>query len=149
MRSLYLAAGAAAAAVLGAWLLVFKPRMELAATQLDPAQAALAAAGLRDLERLATIDRQAEQLAAVLENEVRNRELLAQISKQGRAHSAALQELKRNDKAILEYLDQPVPADLGRLYQRTGGTDPAAYRQPAAVPADALPAAGPASAAGE
>lgn len=149
MRSLYLSAGAALAAVLAAWLLAFKPRIELAAVQLDTAHQQLAAAGLLDMERLAVIEAQAGQLAAVLENELKNRQLLAEIEMRGRAHSAALQELKRNDKTILDYLHQPVPADLGRLYQRTGGTDPATYRQPPAVSADALPAAGPAAAAGE
>lgn len=139
----------ALAAIALAWWLAFQPRLELAATNLDRTQKQLDAARQLDADRVSVIRAQAGQLALVLQNELKNRELLAQIASQGRAQNAALQELKRNDKAILEYLDQPVPVGLGRLYQRTAGTDPAAYRQQADVPADALPASGPASPAGE
>lgn len=139
MRSLALNAAAALAAVALAWWLAFQPRIDLQATQLEHALQQLAAAGLLDQQRLATIDQQAEQLAAALENEQRNRALLTEISNQSRAHSAALQELKRNDQTVMDYLHQPVPADLGRLYQRTATADPAAYRQSAQVPIDGLP----------
>lgn len=149
MRSLALYAAVAVAAVLLAWWLAFQPRMELASTQLDHAYQQLAAAGLLDTERVAVIEAQADQLANVLLAEQHNRQLLAQIATQGRVHSEALQELKRNDKTILDYLDQPVPADLGRLYQRAATTDPATYRQPPQVPADTLPTAGTQSPAGE
>lgn len=149
MRSLALYAAVAVTAVLLAWWLIFQPRMELASTQLDHAHQQLADAGLRDMERVAVIDAQADQLANVLLAEQHNRQLLAQLATQGRAHSEALQELKRNDKTILDYLDQPVPADLGRLYQRAATTDPATYRQPPQVPADTLPTAGTQSPAGE
>lgn len=139
--------GLAAAALM--WWLAAMPRLELAATQLDHAQQQIADARQLDDDRVAVIEAQAGQLALVLQNELKNRELLAQIASQGRAQSAALQELKRNDKTILEYLDQPVPTDLGRLYQRAGGTDPAAYRQQAAVRSGTLPATESPSPAGE
>lgn len=149
MRSFYLYAGTSVAAVALAWLLVITPRLELAAVQLQHAEQQLEQARQLDSERTAVIQAQAGQLAAVLLNEKQNRELLGQIANQGRAHAAALQELKNNDESIMEYLAEPVPAQLGRLYQRSAGTDPGAYRQPADVPADALPASGPASPAGE
>lgn len=149
MRSLAMNVAVALAAIALTWWLAFQPRLELAATNLDRTQQQLDAARQLDADRVSVIRAQAGQLALVLQNELKNRELLAQIASQGRAQSAALQELKRNDKAILEYLDQPVPADLGRLYQRAGGADPAAYRQQADVRTDALPSASKASAAGE
>lgn len=139
----------ALAAIALAWWLAFQPRLELAAAHLGHTQQQLDAARQLDADRVSVIRAQAGQLALVLQNELKNRELLAQIASQGRTQAAALQELKRNDKTILDYLDQPVPAGLGRLYRRDAGTDPAAYRQPAQVPADALPAAGQTRAAGE
>ena len=145
MRSLYLPAGAAVLAVALAWLLVFSPRLELASTQLDHALQQLAAAGLQDIQRMAVIEAQAEQLASVLLAEQQNRALLAQLASQGRAHTQALQELKRHDEKIIDYLRQPVPAELGRLYQRPETTDPAGYRKQAGLPAGTVP---PASTAG-
>ena len=149
MRSLYVTLAAVVVAVAAAWQFAFQPRLELASSQLDHAYQQLAASGLLDRERVAVIEVQAEQLSVLLENEIRNRELLAQIAHQGRAHSAALQELKHNDKQIMDYLDQPVPVELGRLYQRTATTDPGAYRQSAKVPTDVVPASGASNATGE
>lgn len=57
-------------------------------------------------------------------------------------------ELKRNDKAITDYLNSSVPAALGMLYARPDTTDPAAYRAPAAgmqlgpMPSTGTPATG-------
>lgn len=59
-----------------------------------------------------------------------------------------LSELKRNDKAIADYLGLPVPAAIGLRYARPETTDPAAYRaaatsvQPGAVPPAGSSAAG-------
>lgn len=59
-----------------------------------------------------------------------------------------LSELKRNDKAIFDYLGSPVPVAIGLRYARPETTDPAAYRAAAAgVQPGAVPPAG-ASAAG-
>lgn len=60
-----------------------------------------------------------------------------------------LAELKRNDKAITDYLGGLVPAALGLRYARPETTDPAAYRasassvQPGAVSPAGASAAGP------
>jgi len=139
--SLYVMAASAGAAAL--WLLVAAPRIELAQVQLDNALARIESAERLDAERIAVIQAQAGQLSNALVAELKNRELLAQIASQNREHAAALQELKRNDKAITDYLHQPVPAGLGRLYQRTETTDPAAYRQQPEVSADSVRDAGP------
>lgn len=123
------------------WWLVAAPRIELAQTHLDHAQQQLIAAGLLDQERVAIIEAQSQQLAGVLAAELKNRELLQALANQSRAQSQALEELKRNDETVAEYLRAPVPASLGRLYQRAETTDPGAYRQSPAVRADSLPAA--------
>ena len=128
------------------WWLIASPRIELAQTHLDRAQQQLAAAGLLDQERVAIIEAQSQQLAGVLAAELKNRELLQALANQSRAQSQALEELKRNDETIAEYLRAPVPASLGRLYQRTATTDPSAYRQSPQVRADSVPAASTASA---
>lgn len=123
------------------WWLVAAPRIELAQTHLDHAQQQLAAAGLLDQERVAIIEVQSQQLAGVLAAELKNRELLQALANQSSAQSLALEDLKRNDETITEYLRAPVPASLGRLYQRTATTDPSAYRQPPEVRADPVPTA--------
>ncbi|MDY0208066.1 MAG: hypothetical protein RBR82_15805 [Pseudomonas sp.] len=124
------------------WWLVAAPRIELAQTQLDNAQQQLTAAGLLDQERVAIIEAQSQQLAGVLAAELKNRELLQALANQSRAQSQALEELKRNDETIAEYLRAPVPASLGRLYQRGATTNPSAYRQQTEVRADSVPVAG-------
>ncbi|NLY16662.1 MAG: hypothetical protein GXZ05_09850 [Gammaproteobacteria bacterium] len=143
MRNLSLYALVAVSAAIGLWLLAAAPRIELAQTQLDNALARIESAERLDAERIAVIEAQAGQLSNLLVAETKNRELLAQIASQGRAHTQALQELKRHDAQIIDYLRQPVPADLGRLYQRTETTDPASYRKQVGLPADSVRAAGP------
>lgn len=142
MRKLSLYALAALAGAAALWLLVAAPRIDLAQERLANAQEKIKAAELLDENRLAVIQAQAGQLSNMLQAETKNRELLAQLASQSRAHTAALQELKRNDATITEYLRSPVPAGLGRLYQRTETADPAAYRQPPSVPADSVRDAG-------
>lgn len=141
MRSLYTYVASAAAAVAAAWWLVFSPRLELANAQLAHADQQLADAQRLDAERVTIIKAQTDQLGRVLLAEQQNRELLAQIASLGRAHTRAIQELKKNDEKIVDYLRQPVPVGIGRLYQRAETTDPSAYRQPADVPADSVSAA--------
>lgn len=127
------------------WWLIASPRIELAQTHLDNAQQKLAAAGQLDQERVAIIEAQSQQLAGVLAAELKNRELLQALANQSRAQSQALEELKRNDETIAEYLRAPVPASLGRLYQRAATTDPSAYRQSPKVRTGPVPAASAAS----
>lgn len=145
MRSLWMYAAAASAAVALAWWLVFQPRINLSRTQLEHTQQQLADMRALDVQRVEVINAQNKQLSAVLINEQRNRELLAQINSQSRAQTQALTELKRNDKKIMDYLDQPVPAELGRLYQRSETTNPVKYRQPPNVRTDLVPTTGTAS----
>lgn len=146
MRNLSLYAMAASAGAAALWLLVAAPRIDLAQERLDSALARIESAERLDAERIAVIQAQAGQLSNVLVAETKNRELLAQIASQGRVHAQALQELKRNDETIAEYLRAPVPAGLGRLYQRTETTDPSGYRSQTGVPADSVLAAGTADA---
>lgn len=129
------------------WWLVAMPRIQLA--ELSAVTAAAKAVELQQLDdqRVSLIQNQQLQILEITENERRNRELLQTIAGQSRAQSRALEELKRNDETIAEYLRSPVPADLGRLYQRAATTDPGAYRQSPDVLADPVPAASPASSA--
>ncbi len=124
---LYIAAALAIAAA--TWWLIALPRIELA--ELNHATAAAKVTELQQLDdqRVALIQNQQLQILEITENERRNRELLQTIAGQSRAQSRALEELKRNDETIAEYLRSPVPAGLGRLYQRAATTDPSAYRQ--------------------
>ena len=145
MQRLIIYAAAALVAAAATWWLIALPRIELAQTQLDHAHQQLAAAGLLDRERVAVIESQSEQLAGVLIAELKNRELLQTLTNQSRAQSQALEELKRNDETIAEYLRAPVPASIGRLYQRTAKTDPSTYRQQTEVRAGPVPAASKAS----
>lgn len=141
MRSFYLSLMVAAAAVSAAWFLVFTPRLELANTKLSQTTERLEEARQLDEQRVSTIQAQADQLALVLIAEKQNRETLALIARQGQAQARALQELKNHDQEIADYLRLAVPADIGRLYQRTETADPSAYRQPPQVPINSLPAA--------
>lgn len=135
----YTAAALAIAAL--TWWLVAMPRIELAQAHLEHAHQQLAAAGLLDMERVAVIEAQAEQLTGALVAEIKNRELLQALTIQSREQSRTLEELKRNDETIAEYLRTAVPADLGRLYERTATTNPRDYRKPLEVRTDPVPAA--------
>ena len=130
------------AAVLASWLawsLIASPRIELAETKLEHAEQLSA-------ERLQVINGLSGQLSKALILEQQNRETLAQIAQQSRAHNQALEELKRNDKTIFDYLREPVPAELGRLYQRPETADPSRYRAAQDVPVDTVPASSTSSA---
>lgn len=142
MRSLIFYVLAALLAGWLVWSLIASPRIELAQDRLASAQEKIKAAEQLDENRLAVIQAQAGQLSNMLQAETKNRELLAQLASQSRAHTAALQELKRNDATITEYLRSPVPAALGRLYQRPETADPSRYRAAKAVSADTVHASG-------
>lgn len=132
----------AAITVAALWFLVAAPRIDLAELNHSIATERVAALELLDEQRINLIQYQQLQILEITENERRNRELLQTIAGQGRAQSRALEELKRNDETIAEYLRGAVPADIGRLYQRTETTDPGTYRQSPSVPADAVRSAG-------
>lgn len=57
-----------------------------------------------------------------------------------------LDEMKRNDKAVADYLGGHVPVALGLRYARPETTDPVAWRAAASVQPGAVPVAGPAAA---
>lgn len=69
---------------------------------------------------------------------------------QGDQINRSLMELKRNDKAVADYLALPVPAGLGMRYARPATTDPLAWRaapaaagvQPDPVPTASAPGGG-------
>ena len=122
------------------WLLIATPRIKLAELNHSIATERVAELQRLDVERVELIRDQQLQILEITENERRNRELLQTIAGQSRAQSRALEELKRNDETIAEYLRSPVPADIGRLYQRTATAEPGTYRQPPEVRAGAVPA---------
>lgn len=142
MQRLIIYAVAALAAAALTWWLIALPRIELAELNHSIATERVATLELLSEQRVDLIRDQQLQIIEITENEKRNRELLQAIAQQGRAQSNAIEELKRNDETIADYLRGAVPADLGRLYQRTGGTDPSAYRQPPEVLADTVRSAG-------
>lgn len=136
----------AAVTALVIWFLVAVPRIELAELGQAIADTKVLELQRLDVERVALIQNQQLQILEITENERRNRELLQTIAGQSRAQSRALEELKRNDETIAEYLRSPVPADLGRLYQRAETTDPSAYRQQTEVRTGPVPASSASSA---
>lgn len=82
------------------------------------------------ITRLGAIERGTQQLRTTVQG-------------QGEQINRNLLELKRNDKAVADYLALPVPAALGVRYARPASTDPAAWRAAAAagVRPDSVPAA--------
>lgn len=147
MQRLIIYAGAVLAVAALTWWLIASPRIELAELNHTIATDRVAELERLDDQRVELIKHQQSQIIETQENERRNRELLQTIAGQSRAQSRALEELKRNDETIAEYLRSPVPADLGRLYERTETTDTSAYRQPPELRANSVPASSKASAA--
>lgn len=86
------------------------------------------------ITRLTAIERGTQQLRTAVQG-------------QGEQINRNLLELKRNDKAVADYLALPVPAALGVRYARPASTDPVAWRTSAAagVQPDPVPAASPPS----
>ncbi len=120
------------------WWLVAVPRIELAELGQATADTKVIELQLLNDQRTDLIRDQQLQILDITENERRNRELLQTIAGQSRAQSRALKELQQNDQTIADYLRTGVPADLGRLYQRTATTDPSTYRQPSSMPANTV-----------
>lgn len=69
-----------------------------------------------------------------------------ELGRNGVKLDRAIQEVKENDQAVRDYLAQPVPDALGRLFVRPATTDPTLYRSPylesGAVQPGSVPAAG-------
>ena len=145
MQRMIIYAGAALAVAALTWWLIAVPRIELAELNHTIATDRVAELERLDDQRVELIRDQQLQILEITENERRNRELLQTIAGQSRAQSRALEELKRNDETIAEYLRSPVPADIGRLYQRAATTGPGAYRQQTEVRTGPVPAASKAS----
>ena len=118
------------------------PRIDLQAQRADRAELSLA-----DAERMVDLQagvlaEQQRQIGQVTELDRQMRELTRDINQNAAAQAAAIEELKRHDPAVADYLHAPVPAALGRLYERPETTDPRAYRMPTGVPAGGVPVAG-------
>lgn len=125
------------------------PRIDLQAQRADRAELSLA-----DAERMVDLQagvlaEQQRQIGQVTELDRQFRKLTQDIHQNVAAQAAAIEELKRHDPAIADYLRDPVPAALGRLYERPETTDPRAYRMPTGVPTDTVPVAGAAGGAGQ
>lgn len=118
------------------------PRIELQAQRAGHAEADLAGAqALVDLQA-GVLEQQQKMLGQLAEVD-RQIKLLGQtITRNATAQAVAIEELKRNDEETRVYLAGPVPAALGRLYERPETTDPAAYHAPAGVQPSAVRAAG-------
>lgn len=115
------------------------PRIDLQAERADRAEQSLT-----DAERMINLQagvlaEQQRQIGQVTELDRQFRELTQDIHQNAAAQAAAIEELKRHDPAIADYLRDPVPAALGRLYERPETTDPRAYRVPTGVPAGGVP----------
>lgn len=117
----------------------------------DAAQAAVAA----QVERLAEQAEQLRQVQAIagrlvdLQDQVaavasESRALQVTLTKQSAQRRAEFLELLKNDQATRDWLALSVPAAVGVRYARPDTDDPAAWRDPARVPAGGVPAAGPA-----
>lgn len=118
------------------------PRIELADERASRAEENLGNAHSLIEEQaaeLATAQSRIEKINAI---EQQMAALRQTISKNDAAQRLAVEELKKNDATVATYLAGLVPPALGRLYQRTETTDPAAYGVPAGVLADPVPAAG-------
>jgi LysB family phage lysis regulatory protein len=125
------------------------PRIDRQADRADRAETSLA-----DAERMISLQagvlaEQQRQIGQVTELDRQFRKLTQNIHQNAADHAAAIEELKRHDQEVADYLRSPVPAALGRLYERPETTDPRAYCMPTGVPAGGVPAAGAASAAAE
>lgn len=125
------------------------PRIDRQADRADRAETSLA-----DAERMISLQagvlaEQQRQTGQVTELDRQFRKLTQDIHQNAAAQAAAIKVLKRHDQEVADYLRTPVPAALGRLYERPETIDPAAYRGTTELPVDALPAAGPADASGE
>lgn len=125
------------------------PRIAIEARRADTAQAELGKAEQMIELQAGVLAQQQKTLGDLAEIERRMQQLGQLVARNHAAQAAALAELKRNDKAVADYLTGAVPAALGRLYERPETTDPAAYTAPPGVQPGAVPPTVPASGAGQ
>jgi len=118
------------------------PRIDLQAQRAEVAATAASAAQQMVELQAGVLAEQQRQIGAIDEIHKGMRLLEQAVSTNARAQSAAFEELRRNDQAVAEYLRRPVPAGLGRLYERPATTDPGAYRGASVLPAGGVSAAG-------
>jgi ABC-type phosphate transport system auxiliary subunit len=116
------------------------PRIDIEAQRADTAKADLAQAEQLIELQAGVLAQQQKTLGDLAELERRLQLLGQAVDRNRAAQVAAFAELKRNDKAVADYLAGAVPAALGRLYERPETTDPAAYTAPAGVQPSAVPA---------
>ncbi|QIE84982.1 hypothetical protein [Pseudomonas nitroreducens] len=129
------------------WVLV--PRIDLQVQRAVAAEAAASEAQKMVELQAGVLAEQQRQIGAVDEIHKRMRLLEQAVSTNAKAQSAAFEELRRNDQAVAEYLRGPVPAGLGRLYERPATTDPGTYRSPSVLSIGGVPASGPSGSAGQ
>lgn len=117
------------------------PRIDIETQRADTAQADLAQAQQLIELQAGVLEQQQKTLGDLADLERRLLLLGQAVDRNRAAQAAAFAELKRNDKAVADYLAGAVPAALGRLYERPETTDPAAYTAPAGMQPGAVPAA--------
>lgn len=118
------------------------PRIDLQAQRADRAELSFDdAQRMIDLQA-GVLAEQQRQMGQMTELDRQFRQLTQDIHQNAAAQAAAIEELKRHDQAVADYLRNPVPTALGRLYERPETTDPGAYRMPAGVPAGGMPVTG-------
>lgn len=125
------------------------PRIDHQADRADRAEQSLSdAEGMINLQA-GVLAEQQRQIGQVTELDRQFRKLTQDIHRNAAAQAAAIEEMKRHDQEVADYLRNPVPAALGRLYERPETSDPRAYRMPTGVPTDTVPVAGAAGGAGQ
>ncbi|MFT0213515.1 hypothetical protein VQ643_13060 [Pseudomonas sp. F1_0610] len=123
--------GSAGLVVLGALLLWFgfaSPRLDLIAQQLDTAQVEVRKLEVEQDKALAELDFKREQLRETVAATEQFIKLQQQLDKQDRQQRQMIEQLRKQDETINNYLNQPVPDAIGRLYERKETRNPSDYR---------------------
>lgn len=125
------------ASLLSLYLIAY-PRLQLVEERLQrESERVVELQGVNE-QHITLIESQQTQLTNQVEWEKSNRELLTLLSTQSNTQLRILKELKTNNETVKEYLLQPVPLELGRLYKRTETTNTSGYRQHSSVPTDSV-----------
>ena len=125
------------ASLLSLYLIAY-PRLQLVEERLQrESERVVELQGVNE-QHITLIESQQTQLTNQVEWEKSNRELLTLLSTQSNTQLRILKELKTNNETVKEYLLQPVPVELGRLYKRTETTNTSGYRQHSSVPTDSV-----------
>lgn len=147
LRVVLLLVLAAAAAGVTWWGL--SPRIALQEQRAGTAERKLAEAQAMVKLQAGALASQQQLIGDLAAIERRMQRLGQTVTRNTSAQAEVLEELKRNDQAIADYLASPVPAAVGRLYQRPETTDPAAYRAPGGMQSRTVPVTVAADTAGE